>query len=105
MNHCRPNISWLNKVPFSTRELGSCWACRFLVVCPIFVTVGDTGVVIEWTSTGLYTCIYTQRSASSLCYCLCALTEIGSPMLSRVNNDVTGGLTTGHWSTLMGHHY
>ena len=41
---------------------------------------------------GLYTCIYTQRWASSLCYCLCALTEIGSPMLIRVNNDVTLGL-------------
>ena len=41
----------------------------------------------------LYT-IYTQRWASSLCYCRCDLTEIGSPMLIRVNNDVTGGLTT-----------
>ena len=27
------------------------------------------------------------------------LTEVGSPMISRVNNDVTGGLTTGHWYT------
>ena len=29
------------------------------------------------------------------------LTEVGSPMISRVNNDVTLGLTTGHWSTPM----
>ena len=27
------------------------------------------------------------------------LTEIGSPMISRVNNDAPLGLTTGHWST------
>ena len=47
---------------------------------------------------GLYTCVYTQRWASSLCYCRCDLTEVGSPMISRVNNDVTLGLTTGHWS-------
>ena len=26
------------------------------------------------------------------------LTEIGSPMLIRVNNDVTGGLTNDQWS-------
>ena len=37
--------------------------------------------------------IYIQRWASSLCYCRCDLTEIGSPMLIKVNNDVTGGLT------------
>ena len=43
--------------------------------------------------------VYTQRSATSLCYCLCDLTEIGSPMLIRVNNDVTGGLTNDQWST------
>ena len=40
----------------------------------------------------------TGQKALSLLW-LSDLTEVGSPMISRVNNDVTLGLTTGHWST------
>ena len=54
---------------------------------------------------GLYTCIYTQRPepslSESLLICVSDLTEVGSPMISRVNNDVTGGLTNDQWSTPM----
>ena len=53
--------------------------------------------VLSGLHAGLYTCIYTQTWVSSLCYCLCALTEVGSPMLIRVTLAL--GLTTGHWST------
>ena len=48
---------------------------------------------------GRYTCLYTKVGTLSLLICVCALTEVWSPMISRVNNDVTLGLTTGHWST------
>ena len=64
-----------------------------------FAAVAPQALLLSGRHAGLNTCIYTQRWASSLCYCRCDLTEIGSPMLIRVNNDVTGGLTTGHWST------
>ena len=62
----------------------------------------DTGVVIECMSRWyvyLYIYIYGQKDLSLLW--LSDLTEVGSPMISRVNNDVTEGLTTGHRSTPM----
>ena len=52
-------------------------------------------LLLSGRHTGLYNYIHT-KVGSFLCYCLCALTEIGSPMISRVNNDVTGGVD--HWS-------
>ena len=42
---------------------------------------------------GLYNCIYTKVGTLSLFICVYALTEVGSPMISRVNNDVTLRLT------------
>ena len=49
--------------------------------------------------------VYTQRSepslSESLLICVSDLTEVGSPMISRVNNDVTLGLTNDQWSTPM----
>ena len=42
---------------------------------------------------GLYIPVYTQRSEPSLpesmLICVSDLTEVGNPMISRVNNDVT----------------
>ena len=47
------------------------------------------------------TCIpvYIQGQKALSLLWLSDLTEIGSPMLIRVNNDVTGGLTNDQWST------
>ena len=71
---------------------------------PLVTCTGNSGrspvpQALLLTGSPLVCIPYTQRSAIPLCYCLCALTEIGSPMLIRVNNDVILGLTTGHWST------
>ena len=63
-----------------------------------FAAVAPQALLLSGRHAGLYT-IYTQRWASSLCYCRCDLTEVGSPMISRVNNDVTLGLTNDQWST------
>ena len=61
-----------------------------------------TGDVIECTSRwSVYLYIYTKVGNPLSLLWLSDLTEIGSPMISRVNNDVTLGLTTGHWSTPM----
>ena len=54
---------------------------------------------MEERSPGLYNYIHT-KVGSSLCYCLCGLTEIGSPMIRRVNNDVTLGLTNDRSSAI-----
>ena len=62
----------------------------------VWVWCQITGVVIEWTSRWsvyLYTCIYTKVGTLSLLICVCVLTEVGTPMIIRVNNDVTLGLT------------
>ena len=47
----------------------------------------------------VYTCMYIKGQKDPSLLWLSDLTEVGSPMISRVNNDVTLGLTTGHWST------
>ena len=61
----------------------------------------STGIVIECTSRwSLYLYIHKGQKALSLLW-LSDLTVIGSPMISRVNNDVTGGLTNDQWSTPM----
>ena len=60
-----------------------------------------TGVVIECTSRwSVYLYIHKGRNPLSLLW-LSDLTVIGSPMISRVNNDVTGWLTNDQWSTPM----
>ena len=42
----------------------------------------------------LYTCMYIKGQKDLSLFSLIDLTEVGSPMISRVNNDVTLGLTT-----------
>ena len=53
----------------------------------------------------VYIYIHKGRQALSVIVYICDLTEIGSPMLIRVNNDVTLGLTNDQWSTPLLHHY
>ena len=43
--------------------------------------------------------VYIKGQKALSLFWLSDLTEVGSPMINRVNNDVTLGLTTGHWST------
>ena len=63
------------------------------------VTVRSTGVVIEWTSPLVCIPVYIKGQKDLSLLWLSDLPVVGSPMIRRVNNDVTGGLTTGHWST------
>ena len=49
----------------------------------------------------LFTCIYIKGQKDLSLLWLSDLTEVGSPLISRVNSDVPLGLTTGHWSTPM----
>ena len=70
--------------------------CVVTVAIPIY-----RGIVIECTSRwSVYLYIHKGRNPLSLLW-LSDLTEIGSPMISRVNSDVTLGLTNDQWSTPM----
>ena len=63
---------------------------------PITLRVWPTGFVIEWTWR-LYVCYYIHKGRKLLSVVVdLTCPEIGKSMISRVNNDVTLGLTTGH---------
>ena len=49
----------------------------------------------------VYTCMFIKGQKDPSLLWLSDLTEVGSPMISRVNNDVTLGLTNDQWSTPM----
>ena len=68
-------------------------------VCLQTKAILHPGVVIEWTWRWyVYYFIHKGRNLLSVVYLTCQ--EIVKSRVSRVNNDVTLGLTTGHWSTL-----
>ena len=61
--------------------------------------VGPQALLLSVRCADVYTCMYIKGQRDPSLLWLSDLTEVGSPMISRVNNDVTLGLTTGHWST------
>ena len=73
------------------------------------IVINPQALLLSVCRACLYIPEYTQRSEpslpESLLICVSDLTEVGNPMISRVNNDVTLGLTNDQWSTPMGHHY